>query len=198
MPTLTRRDLIALLLAAPAAAYAFNDDSGEWISLFDGNSLDGWRVDGHRDTFKVVDGQIVVRGERAQLFYVGAAHNADFKNFELSIEAMTRPGAASGICFHAMHDHRRFLGEGFTVQVANSGLGPDKNMIVDWAKTGSLQSLRNVYKQLVQDNEWFKINILSQGKQVQVRVNGMLVVDYTGPQPRNQEGILPIMARSHC
>jgi len=188
MPTLTRRDLIALLLAAPAAAYAFSDDSGDWISLFDGKSLNGWKVGEHKNTFKVVDGQIVVHGERAQLIYEGAAHNADFKNFELSLEAMTRPGAASSICFHAVHDHRRLLEEGFKVQVANSGLGPDKNGIVDRAKTGSLHSLRNVYKQLVQDNEWFRINILVRGKQVQVRVNGMLVVDYTGPQPPEPGG----------
>ena len=115
MPTLTRRDLIALLLAAPAAAYAFSEDTGEWISLFDGKSLDGWKAGEHKDTFKVVDGQIVVHGERAHLFYVGAEHNADFKNFELSLEAMTRPGAESGICFHAVDDHGRFLEEGFKV-----------------------------------------------------------------------------------
>lgn len=58
MPTLTRRDLIALLLAAPAAAYALSDDSGDWISLFDGKSLDGWKANEHEDTFKVADGQI--------------------------------------------------------------------------------------------------------------------------------------------
>ena len=188
MPTLTRRDLIALLLAAPAAAYAFSDDSGEWISLFDGKSLDGWKAVEHKDTFKVVDGQIVVNGERAQLFYEGAAHNADFKNFELSLEAMTRPGAAASICFHAAHDHRRLLEKGFKVQVANSGMGPNKSGYIDQAKTGSLYSLRNVYKQLVKDNEWFRINILALSRQIQVRVNGMLVVDYTGPQPPEMDG----------
>ncbi len=32
------------------------------------------------------------------------------------------------------------------------------------------------------------MNILVRGKQVQVRVNGMLVVDYTGPQPPEPDG----------
>jgi hypothetical protein len=188
MPTLTRRDLIALLLAAPAAAYAFSDDSGEWISLFDGKSLDGWKAGEHKDTFKVVDGQIVVHGERAHLFCVGAMHNADFKNFELSVEAMTRPGAASGICFHTVHDRWRLLDEGFKVLVANGGMNPNKNGYIQQAKTGSLSQARGVYKQLVKDNEWFRINILVRGKQVQVRVNEMLVVDYTGPQPPEADG----------
>ncbi len=34
MSELSRRDLIAMLLAAPAAAYAFNEDSPEWIPHF--------------------------------------------------------------------------------------------------------------------------------------------------------------------
>jgi hypothetical protein len=56
MTTFTRRDLLALLLAAPAAAYALGEDSGEWISLFDGKSLDGWKANEHPETLKVVDG----------------------------------------------------------------------------------------------------------------------------------------------
>ena len=188
MPTLTRRDLIALLLAAPAAAYAFGDESEEWVSLFDGKSLDGWKAGEHKDTFKVVNGQIVVHGEQAHLFYEGAAHNADFKNFELSVEAMTRPEAVSGICFHAVHNRQYLMEGGFKVQVANSGTGPNKSGYTNQAKTGSLLALRNVYKQLVKDNEWFRINILVRGKQMQVRVNGMLVVDYIGPQPPEPDG----------
>ena len=90
MPTLTRRDLIALLLAAPAAAYAFNDDSRDWISLFDGKSLDGWKPNEHADTFKVVDGQIVVHGDRTHLFYVGSVHNADFKKEQTFLRALER------------------------------------------------------------------------------------------------------------
>jgi len=39
MSQLSRRELLALLLAAPAAVHALGDESGEWISLFDGKSL---------------------------------------------------------------------------------------------------------------------------------------------------------------
>ena len=181
MSTLTRRDLIALLLAAPAAAYAFNDDSGDWISLFDGKSLDGWKANEHVDTFKVVDGQIVVHGERTHLFYVGPVHNADFKNFELSADVMTRPGANSGIYFHTAYQPSGWPAAGFEVQVANTHEGA--NGYKERKKTGSLYAVRNVYKQLVNDNEWFRMNILVRGKQVQIRLNDMLVVDYVEPEP---------------
>jgi hypothetical protein len=181
MPTLTRRDLIALLLAAPAAAYAFHDDSADWIPLFDGESLDGWKPNEHADTFKVVDGQIVVHGERTHLFYVGPVHNADFKNFELSADVMTRPGANSGIYFHTAFQPSGWPAAGFEVQVANTHEGA--NGYKERKKTGSLYAVRNVYKQLVNDNEWFRMNILVRGKQVQIRLNNMLVVDYVEPDP---------------
>jgi hypothetical protein len=179
MPTLTRRDLMALLLAAPVAAYALNDDSEGWIPLFDGKSLDGWKASEHADTFKVVDGQIAAHGSRAHLFYVGPVHHADFKNFELSADVMTRPGANSGIYFHTAYQPEGWPAAGFEVQVANTAEG--ENGYREMKKTGSLYAVRNVYKQLVNDNQWFRMNILVRGKQVQIRVNNMLVVDYVEP-----------------
>ena len=179
MPKLTRRDLLALLLAAPAAAYALHDDSEGWIPLFDGKSLDGWKANEHADTFKVADGQIAVHGSRAHLFYVGPVHHADFKNFELSADGMTRPGANSGIYFHTAYQPEGWPAAGFEVQVANTAEG--ENGYREMKKTGSLYAVRNVYKQLVNDNQWFRMNILVRGKQVQIRLNNMLVVDYVEP-----------------
>jgi Domain of Unknown Function (DUF1080) len=181
MTVLTRRDLIALLLAAPAGAYAFGDDSGEWIPLFDGKSLDGWKANEDADAFKVVDGQIVAQGGRSHLFYVGSVKNADFKNFELSADVMTRPNANSGIYFHTAYQPTGWPAAGFEVQVSNTD--DRKTGYTERKKTGSLYAVRNVYKQLVNDNEWFAMNILVRGKQVQIRVNDMLVVDYVEPDP---------------
>jgi len=180
MPILTRRDLLALMLAAPVSAYAFGDESGDWISLFDGKSLDEWTLNEHAGSFRVVHGQIATLGGPSHLFYTGPVRNADFKNFELSADVMTRPGAISGIYFHTAYQRSGLPAAGFKVQVENSGVSFYGD--IERRKTGSLYSVRNVYKQLVNDNEWFQINILVRGKQVQVRVNNMLVVDYVEPE----------------
>ena len=174
MPVMTRRDLLALLLAAPAAAPLFGEDAGGWVSLFDGHSLTGWKANEHANAFKVEDGQIVAHGGRAHLFYTGTGLHADFKNFEFSAEVMTRPGADSGIYFHTAFLPSGWPVAGFEVQVANTCPGENR-------KTGSLFAVRNVYKQFVKDNEWFRVNILVRGKQVQIRLNDMLVVDYVEP-----------------
>jgi len=174
MPVLTRRDLLALLLAAPAAVSLFGEDSGGWVSLFDGHSLNGWKANEHERAFKAENGQIVAHGKRAHLFYTGTGLHADFKNFEFSAEVMTRPGADSGIYFHTGFQPSGWPVAGFEVQVNNTSKGDNR-------KTGSLFAVRNVYKQYINDNQWFRIHILVRGKQVQIRLNDMLVVDYVEP-----------------
>lgn len=71
MPALTRRHVLALLLAAPAATRAFaQDTSAGWLDLFDGKTLNGWKASEHEGTFSVVKGesdagQIQVHGQRS-------------------------------------------------------------------------------------------------------------------------------------
>jgi 3-keto-disaccharide hydrolase len=156
MYTPTRREVLGLLLTAPAIRYAYGDDTRDWITLFNGGSLRGWQA-----------------GPRPGVFYASLGHNAAFKNFELSAEAMTRPGTNGGICFHT--DPKKY-GTGLEVRINNSDH-------TDNRKTGSLIGLRHVYKQFVKDNEWFNLNIQVRGTQVQVRLNNMLVVDYVQPEP---------------
>lgn len=180
MPDLTRREAMALMMAAPAAAYAMNGDSDGWIELFDGKTLNGWKASEHQGTFTVVDGMIHVHGERSHLFYVGPAHHHDFKNFEFSAEVITRPAANSGIYFHTAYKQDGWPFAGFEVQVNNTAAGA--NGYVERKKTASLYSVRNVYKQFVPDNQWFTMHILVRGKEVKIRLNDMLVVDYVEPE----------------
>jgi len=186
--SLSRRDVLALLLAAPAAGYALNDDPAGWVSLFDGTSLRGWEAAGHPESFRVADGQIVVRGPRAHLCYVGSVLNHDFKNFELRLDVLTHPDAGSGIAFHTAYQPSGQPAGGLTVTVSGSPTAAQPNQ--GQPRTGSLYPFRNVYKQLVPDGEWFQLNILVHGKQVQVRVNNTLVVDYIEPVPPIETGLI--------
>jgi len=95
-----------------------------------------------------------------------------------------RPGARSAICFHtAMAASAPF--PGFQVLLANGYQGANG---IERTKTGSLDGVRYVYKQLVPDSQWFRINVLVRQKQVQVRLNDMLVVDYVEPAQPFQAG----------
>jgi len=60
---------------------------------------------------------------------------------------------------------------------------PGRSNYRERKKTGSLYGLRNIYKQFMPDEEWFKISIAVRGKNVQIRLKGLLVVDYVEPTP---------------
>ena len=65
--------LASLMAAVVAAADAPPTKTGGdgWISLFDGQSLKGWKASEHPEQWKVEDGKIVASGPRSHLFYIG-------------------------------------------------------------------------------------------------------------------------------
>ncbi len=155
-----------------AAGFSTHQDS-EWISLFDGKTLDGWKASEHPATFSVEDGKIVVHGPRAHLFYQGPVENHDFKNFEFKAQVMTTPGSNSGMYVHTGYQEEGWPSQGYEVQVNNSH--------TDWRRTGSLYGIDDVKEQYVSDNEWYTEHIIVKGKHVTVKVNDKTVVDYTEP-----------------
>ncbi|HVV71005.1 MAG TPA: family 16 glycoside hydrolase [Verrucomicrobiae bacterium] len=167
--------LVAFLLCRPLAW------SQEWESLFDGKTLAGWKASESGNSFRVIDGQIVCDGPRAHLFYLGADGRADFRNFEFSAEVMTQNGANSGIYFHTEFQAQGFPEKGFEAQVLNvpGGEGGYRENKL----TGSLYAIRNVYKPLVKDGEWFTMHIRVTGKRIEIHVNDTLVVDYLEADP---------------
>ncbi len=154
-------------------------DAQDWVPLFDGRSLDGWKAGEHKDSATVQDGMIVCGGLRSHLFYVGDVENADFKNFELKADVMTKPGANSGIYFHTEYQEEGWPDKGYEIQVNNSHIGEGDYR--ELKKTGSLYGVRNVYKGLVNDNEWFTLYVRVAGKRISAKVNDILVVDYVEP-----------------
>ena len=172
MSPLNRRSFVSLVAGAAAAPAA---DNG-WIELFDGESLNGWIAAENKDTWKVSNGLLMNDGPRSHLF-----HSENLKNFEAEAEVFAKPYCNSGLFFHTKYQEKNFPVKGFEIQVNNTALG--EGTYRERKKTGSLYAVRNVYKQLVPDEEWFKLRVVVRGKNVQVWVNGVQTVDYTEPTP---------------
>ncbi|HKB45551.1 MAG TPA: DUF1080 domain-containing protein [Chitinophagaceae bacterium] len=144
-----------------------------WISLFDGKSLDNWKVGKNAGTFTIENGMIVANGPVAHLFYEGDVRQHNFKNFEFKADVMTTPGSNSGIYFHTVYQDSSWPKKGYEVQVNNSH--------TDWRRTGSLYAVQDVKDVFVKDNEWFTEYFKVEGKHVIVKLNDKIVVDYTEP-----------------
>ena len=160
-----------VLLFGLSSSYA--QDSGGWISLFDGKTLAGWKVGENSESFSVQDGAIVANGDVAHLFYDGDVNQHNFKDFEFSAEVKTTPGSNAGIYFHTQYQEKSWPSKGYEVQVNNSH--------TDWRRTGSLYGIDDVREVYVKDNEWYTESITVKGKRVTIKINGKTVVDYTEP-----------------
>ena len=105
--------------------FSFSNTTDGWISLFDGETLEGWTASEHTDAWKIVDGAIVTGGERSHLFYSGDVLDHNFLNFEYSVDVMTQPNSNSGIYIHTEFQEEGWPAKGYECQVLNSTIPGD-------------------------------------------------------------------------
>jgi len=137
---------LGLLLGAisPGAVRA-----GEWVSLFDGQTLSGWtKVEGRRggSTWEVVDGAIVGSGQSSMLY----SPKGDYKNFRFRAEVKINDHGNSGMYFRCPLADGDF-GKGYEAQIDSTHSDP--------IRTGSIYGFLHVYKQLVPPDTWFTYEV---------------------------------------
>lgn len=170
----------AFLCAAGSVAAADNtltaaEKSAGWQLLFDGKTLNGWKASENPGVFSVQDGILVVFGKRSHLFYTGPVANADFKNFELSLDIKTFPKANSGVYIHTQYQETGWPDKGYEIQVNNTHK--------DVRKGAGLYAIKDNLEAPAKDGEWYTMRIKVEGKRIQTFVNGRQIVDFTEPTP---------------
>lgn len=171
--------MVFSLLALFLTAAEEGKDEG-WVSLFDGETLDGWRASENPQSFKVEDGKIVAHGPRAHLFYEGPVADAEFEDFEIRCKVYTYPQANSGLFFHTKYQERGWPRHGYEAQVNATHS--------DRIKTGSIYAVKNILDDAPhEDNEWFELYVRVEGDRIIVKVDGEVVIDYT-EDPADIEG----------
>jgi len=168
--------VIALTFGFALCTWAGADDG--FKPIFDGKTLDGWKVNEGGKAFKVEDGAITGRGGRGHVFYV----KEEFQDFEMKVDVKINEGGNSGIYFHTAFQDEGWPDAGHEVQVNNTHKDP--------VKTGSLYGVVKLYESAGKDNEWFTMHIAVKGRNLVVRVDGKRVLDYT--QPNGVTGVKKI------
>lgn len=101
--------------------------------------------------------------------------DGDYKNFILKGEALTEPSAEALLRFHT--DGKT----GYDVIFHNGPIDGSR-------KTGSLASVRNLYRSLTKDETWFPFEIAVRGQNIEISIQDTTVVCYTEPaQPYRTE-----------
>jgi len=172
------RFLLITMLVAPLAVIGADEVKGKkkgekgFVSLFDGKSLNGWRVNSENPKSIIVkDGNIVIDGPRAHLFYAGDVEKHNFKNFVLRAQVKTFPKANSGIYFHTKYQDSGWPDAGFEAQVNNTHGVPKK--------TGVLYAVKDVNPAPAKDGEWFDYEIRVKDKKVTIKINGKVTSSWT-------------------
>lgn len=163
--------LFALMFSASLLAADKAPDAEGFVSLFDGSSLDGWKKSTeNQDSIQLKDGAIVAHGDRAHLFFVG--DEKPFKNFHFKCEVQTKVNSNGGIYFHTKYQETNWPAQGHECQVNNT-------FERDPQKTGGVYHVAKVLEAPAKDNEWFKYDIIVEGKHVIIKINDKVTADYT-------------------
>ena len=93
----------------------------------------------------------------------------NYKNFLILGQALTEKGAEATLLFHTDGE------SGYEVLFHNGPIDGSR-------KTGSLSAVRNLYRPLAQDEEWFDFEIAVRGQNIAIKINNTDVVCYTEPQ----------------
>jgi Domain of Unknown Function (DUF1080) len=180
---------VLLLASASSPSLVAQEKNAEgYLPLFDGKTLTGWKSndeDKDKKVFFVENGELVVKGGRAHLFYMGKDEKASFKNFIYKVKVMTKPGSNSGLYIHTAYQATDWPKQGYECQVNNSF---DK----DPRRTGSLYAVQDFADKIVPDNEWFDYEVTVDGKHIVIKINGKVTADYTEKEgdarQKGQEG----------
>jgi len=168
------------MMSAALWSSAEEPNAEGWISLFDGKSLNGWKINENPESWKVVDGLIVCNGQRSHLF-----SEKEYADFAFKADVKASKNSNSGMYFRTKFELA--WPTGYEAQVNNT-------YVKDPRKTGSLYRFSDIKEQLVEDDTWWTQEIIAQGNHIIIKVNGKVVTDYVDTANTFQRGHLALQA----
>jgi len=169
---------IAFFLAAAAVVLSARHKADDWIPMFDGSTLDGWKANEHPESWTVKNGAITGDGPASHLFWI----KEKCVNCEFKAEVKINHGGNSGMYFRTAFGPG--FPKGYESQVDNTHTDP--------VRTGSLYNFVKVFEQLIPDDTWWTQHIIVEGNHIQIFVNDKKTVDFTDEKNTFTDGFLAL------
>ena len=169
-----RLGLVVVLVAA-AMHVGKGEQAGGWKVLFDGKSLDAWRVYKQptvSDGWKIENGLLARVGPGGDLIT-----KEQFGDFELELEWKIAEGSNSGIFFRGTEDSETIWHGAPEMQILDNARHADgKNPLTSAGSNYAVHPpVRDVSKPI---GEWNSVRLIAKGPHVEQWLNGVKVVDY--------------------
>lgn len=148
-------------------------------SLFDGQTLEGWRpIPGAKSKFEVKDGTIHIADGPG---YLETKIRA--KNFVLQFDAIANGDSLNGgVFFRARPGNENKPAEGYEFQVQSGIKDGDRNKPADFG-TGAIFRRAPARRVVSKDREWFTGTLIADEAHFSTWVNGIQVVDWVDTRP---------------
>lgn len=173
--------LAATVAALPCLAPTARAGDEGWISLFDGKTLDGWKVNGGHAEYAVEDGAIVgrtVEGSPNTFLCKG-----DYRDFVLELEVkLDDPRLNSGVQVrshvYGADSPRAGVVYGPQCEVARRDTGTAGRFYDEGRRGMWLAEIEPEAKGAFKDGDWNRYRIVVQGDRYRSWINGVAATDF--------------------
>lgn len=162
----------------------------EWMSLFNGKDLTGWKIHG-TEKWYVEKGELVCEsGPDKEYGYL--ATEKKFKDFELKLEFKQSANGNSGVFFRSSLDGTKI--SGWQVEVAPPG--NDTGGIYESYGRGWLVQIPDEKENVLKMGEWNRMKIRVVGDRVITWLNGTQMVDFSDEKIGEAFGVIALQIHS--
>jgi hypothetical protein len=181
--------IVALFVLQPTG------NAGPWKSLFDGKSLDAWRIfktdtapkmcatPGAKDCWEIVDGVLQKDGHANDI-----ASKEQFGDFELELEWNIGDASNSGVFYRGTDAYDQIYWSAPEYQLLDNVNARDNKL--DNHVAGSVYDLFAAPRDAVKPaGEWNQTRIIAKGKHVEHWLNGKKVASYDVGSPEFEAAI---------
>jgi hypothetical protein len=164
--------IVAIAVGVASSACSPAPDSGpattpgEWQTLFDGNSLDGWTLEGDAN-WALTDGAVAADSGTGFL-----VTDASYDDFDLELEFWVTPDANSGVFIRCANVKE--IGAATCYEVNIFDQRPDPTY-----RTGAIVNVAAPKVMLDTGDRWNRYEISAHGQHLIVKLNGQTTVDAT-------------------
>jgi serine/threonine protein kinase/tetratricopeptide (TPR) repeat protein len=158
-----------------------------WLSLFNGKDLTGWKFTQNQEHgWNVENGLLTGRAKQGKTHLF--TRRGDFTNFHLRTEVAVNDNGNSGIFFRCPFGLPRsgVYPGGYEAQILH-------HHTADAFLTGSLHDLVKAPALNLAPDEFFRLEIAAEGREITVKINGRLTAHYVAPrEPNARDGYLAL------
>ena len=179
-----------LLLILSGSLAAQDASKGEWVALFNGKDLSGWKNYGN-EKWMVENGGILGEAITKAYGYLGTLKT--YKNFEMKGKFKAEGSGNSGIFYHSTI-------EGVDIRGVQVEVDPHPNMhtggLYESDGRGWIVKPDDAGEKALKVGEWNDVQFTVMGNHVVTYVNGVKAIDFTDSAPKYFDGIIALQLHS--